>query len=47
MADVLKSIAGFLGILLVSLVGIAVSEMLKLGDMSAVITTVDNLTRIR
>jgi hypothetical protein len=47
MADVLKSIAGFLGILLVSLVGVAISEMMKLGSASALIATVDNITHIK
>ena len=47
MADVLKSIAGFLGILLVSLVGVAVSEMMKLGNANALIATVDNVSHIK
>lgn len=47
MTETLKSIAGFLGILLISLAGIGVSEYLKLGNMSAVIVTVDNVTHVR
>lgn len=47
MADILKSIAGFIGILLVSLVGVAVSEAMKLGSSNALIATVDNISHIK
>ena len=47
MFEVLKTISGFLGILLVGLIGVAVSEVLKLGDMNTFMVTVDNIAHVR
>ena len=47
MSDILKTCVGFAGILLVGLVGVFVSEMMKLNDAHALITTVDNITSVR
>lgn len=47
MNEIVKSIAGFVAIILVGLLGVAVSNVMKLGDMNALIITVDNITRTR
>lgn len=47
MSEILKTILGFLGILFVGLVGVAVSEVMKLGDMNTLIVTVDNVAHVR
>lgn len=47
MKEILKTCAGFVGILLVGLAGVFFSELFKLGDMNALIVTVDNMTRVR
>lgn len=47
MSDIFRSCLGFAGILLVGLAGVFVSEMMKLGDTSALIVTVDNITSVR
>jgi len=47
MSGILKSTLGFMGILLVSLIGVLVAELLRVGDMNTVISTVDNITSIR
>lgn len=47
MSEILKTCLGFAGILLVGLVGVFFSEIMKLGDTSTLITTVDNITSVR
>ncbi len=47
MNDVAKSIAGFVAIVLVGLAGVAVSNVMKLGDMNALVLTVDNVINTR
>lgn len=47
MFEVLKTIGGFLGILLVGLIGVAVSEVFRLGEMNALIMTIDNIAHVR
>ena len=47
MNEILKSVAGFVAIILVGLAGVAVSNVMKLGDMNALIVTVDNITHTR
>jgi len=47
MKEVIKSIFGLVAILIVGLAGVTVSKVMKLGDMNAVIMTVDNITRTR
>lgn len=47
MLEIFKTTLGFLGILLVSLAGVVVSEVMKLGDMNALIVTVDNISHVR
>lgn len=47
MSDLLATIAGFLGILLVSLVGVFISEQLQVGQVSSAIITIDNIANIR
>ena len=47
MNEIVKSIAGFVAIILVGLAGVAVSNVMKLGDMNALIITVDNVVNTR
>lgn len=47
MYEILKSVIGFVAILFVGLMGVTVSEVMKLGDMNALIMTVDNVARTR
>lgn len=47
MSDILKTCLGFMGILLVGLLGVFISEMVRFGDTNALITTVDNITSVR
>ncbi|KKT29241.1 MAG: hypothetical protein UW27_C0013G0008 [Parcubacteria group bacterium GW2011_GWA1_44_13] len=47
MKEVLKSIMGFVAIILVGLAGVTVSNVMKLGEMNALIITVDNVTSTR
>ena len=47
MYEVVKTIIGFTAIILVGLAGVAVSEVLKLGDMNPAIMTVDNVAHVR
>ena len=47
MKEIAKPIAGFAVILLVGLAGVTISNVMKLGDMNATITTVDNITNTR
>lgn len=47
MKEIAKSILGFVAIVLVGLVGVAVSNVMKLGDMNALIMTVDNIANTR
>lgn len=47
MYDLVKSALGFAGIILVGLLSVAVSEVLRLGDVHPLITTVDNIAHVR
>ena len=47
MKEVIKSIAGFMAIIIVGLLGVTVSNVMKLGDMNALIMTIDNVARTR
>lgn len=47
MKDILKTCIGFAGILCVGLAGVFFSEFLKLGEMNALVVTIDNMTRMR
>ena len=47
MAEILKTMLRFLGILLVGLTGVVFSEVMRLGDMNALIVTVDNVAHVR
>ena len=47
MKEVIKSLLGFIAILLVGLAGVTVSKAMKLGQMNATIMTVDNIVHTR
>ncbi len=47
MKEVVKSIAGFVAIILVGLAGVTISKVMKLGEMNALIVTVDNVIHTR
>ena len=47
MKEIVKTVMGFVAILLVGLAGVAVSEVLKLGNINAVVVTVDNIAHTR
>ncbi len=47
MHEIIKSVLGFTAILFVGLVGVTVSEIMKLGDMNALVMTVDNIANTR
>lgn len=47
MSEIFKTTLSFLGILLVGLAGVAISEGMKLGDTNALIVTVDNVAHVR
>ena len=47
MEEIVKSIAGFVAIIIVGLLGVTVSNVMKLGDMNALIITVDNVVNTR
>jgi len=47
MRDTIKMVIGFTGIIFVGLIGVTISEVMKLGDMNASIMTVDNITHTR
>ena len=47
MYETIKTIGGFMMILLIGLAGVTISEVMKLGDMNAVIMTIDNIARTR
>ena len=47
MSEIFKTTLGFMGILLVGLAGVFVSEFMKLGNTNALITTVDNIAHVR
>lgn len=47
MNELVKTIMGFVAILLVGLGGVAVSEVMRLGQMNATIMTVDNISHAR
>lgn len=47
MSEILKTIAGFTAIILVGLAGVTISHMMKLGEMNALIMTVDNISHTR
>ncbi|MFZ2832159.1 MAG: hypothetical protein WAZ40_03315, partial [Minisyncoccia bacterium] len=47
MEEIIKSVIGFIAILIVGLAGVTVSEVMRLGDMNALIMTVDNVSHTR
>lgn len=47
MKEIVKSVVGFVAIVLVGLAGVTISEVMKLGEMNATIMTVDNVTNTR
>lgn len=47
MKDVIKTIIGFVAIVVVGLAGVTVSNVMKLGEMNAAIITIDNITQTR
>ncbi|MFA5997350.1 MAG: hypothetical protein WC791_02565 [Candidatus Paceibacterota bacterium] len=47
MKEIIKSLLGFVAILLVGLAGVTVSKAMKLGQMNATIMTVDNIVHTR
>lgn len=47
MHDIVKFSLGFTAILLIGLAGVGLSEYMKLGEMSALLITVDNVTHVR
>lgn len=47
MNEIVKTVVGFVAILLVGLGGVTISEIMRLGNVNPVITTVDNLSRAR
>ena len=47
MNETIKSIIGFLAIIVIGLLGVVVSNVMKLGEMNALIITVDNVTSTR
>lgn len=47
MEEIIKSVVGFVAILIVGLAGVTVSKIMKLGEMNATIITVDNITQTR
>lgn len=47
MSEIIKTMVGFTAILFVGLAGVTVSHVMKLGEMNALIMTVDNISRTR
>lgn len=47
MKEVIKTIIGFVAIVIVGLAGVTVSNVMKLGEMNATIITIDNITQTR
>lgn len=47
MKEVIKTIIGFVAIVIVGLAGVTVSNIMKLGEMNATIITIDNITQTR
>lgn len=47
MQEVIKSVIGFVAILFVGLAGVTISEVMRLGDINALIVTVDNIANTR
>jgi len=47
MKEVIKTIIGFVAIVVVGLAGVTVSNVMKLGEMNAAIITIDNITQTR
>lgn len=47
MKEILKSVIGFVAIILVGLAGVTVSKVMRLGEMNAAIMTVDNISNTR
>lgn len=47
MKEIVKTMAGFMAILIVGLAGVAISQAMRLGEMNAVIVTVDNIAHAR
>lgn len=47
MKEIVKTVMRFVAILLVGVLGVVISEVMKLGQMNAAIMTVDNISRAR
>lgn len=47
MKEIVKTVMGFVAILLVGLAGVTLSEVLKLGNINAAVVTVDNIAHAR
>lgn len=47
MEEIIKTIIGFVAIIIVGLAGVTVSNVMKLGEMNATIITIDNITQTR
>lgn len=47
MKEIVKTMAGFAAILFVGLAGVTISHIMKLGEMNALIMTVDNISHTR
>ena len=47
MNEIVKMTVGFVAILIVGLAGVTISQVMKLGEMNAVILTVDNIAHAR
>lgn len=47
MYEMVKMMAGFVAILFVGLAGVTISKVMRLGEMNALIMTVDNISHTR
>lgn len=47
MNEIVKMMVGFVAILIVGLAGVTISQVMRLGEMNAVIVTVDNVANAR
>lgn len=47
MREIVKMMVGFVAILIVGLAGVTISQAMKLGEMNALILTVDNIAHAR
>ncbi len=47
MNEIVKTMIGFVALLIVGLAGVTLSQVMKLGEMNALILTVDNIAHAR